>query len=65
MKPRRADPRSSRVLSEVAGCGRDADLLAMIFEPGLPSGTGPKGQLGETVAACFPLPMVWTGINFV
>ena len=45
--------------------GRDADLLAMIFEPGLPSGTGPKGRLGETVAACLPLPMVWTGLNFV
>ena len=44
---------------------RDADLLELIFEPGLETGSGPDGRLGEAVAACFPLPMVWTGLNFV
>lgn len=45
--------------------GRDADLLDLIFEPGLETGSGPDGRLGDVVAACFPLPMVWTGLNFV
>ena len=45
--------------------GRDAGLLELIFEPGLKAGSGPDGRLGEAVAACFPLPMVWTGLNFV
>ena len=45
--------------------GRDADLLELLFEPGLEAGSGPDGPLGQAVAACFPLPMVWTGLNFV
>ena len=45
--------------------GRDADLLELVFEPGLETGSGPDGRLGEAVAACFPLPMVWAGLNFV
>ena len=45
--------------------GRNADLLELIFEPGLKAGSRPDGLLGEAVGACFPLPMVWTGLNFV
>ena len=45
--------------------GRDAGLLELVFEPGVSAGSGPDGRLGEAVAACFPLPMVWTGLNFV
>ena len=45
--------------------GPNADLLGLIFEPGLRAESGPDGRLKEAVAACFPLPMVWTGLNFV
>ncbi|MCY4107846.1 MAG: GNAT family N-acetyltransferase [Chloroflexi bacterium] len=45
--------------------GRNADLLELIFEPGLRAECGPDGRLRAAVAACFPLPMVWTGLNFV
>ena len=45
--------------------GRDIDLLELVFEPGLKAGSGPDGRLGEAVATCFPVPLVWTGLNFV
>ncbi|MCY3801252.1 MAG: GNAT family N-acetyltransferase [Chloroflexi bacterium] len=45
--------------------GRNAGLLELIFEPGLRAEIGPNGRLGEAVSACFPLPMIWTGLNFV
>ena len=53
---------ADKVLTRI---GRNAELMRLIFDSDPGEATAPNGPMGEAFLRRFPIPMVWTGINFV